>query len=536
MLSDAELKELAGAAAFTRGRGYYSEGRVRLLKSGKTQFEAESQGNETYRLWLKRDGRDWHWGCSCPAADDGSFCKHLVAAALLWRDGNPEPHEEQDDLLDYLRAQPVERLALWLKQLADEDSDVERRLRLFQAESDPALLKKTLASALGVRGFLDYQRSLDYAHRLGPVIAQLETMLASSPAVGRELIEYALKRLLKTYANADDSAGAIGGCLAELARLHARACALAPGDGRELAKQLYLLQTSDEWGLFPVTDYWPALGQTGQTEYARLITAELEKLPPKPEPNGRHDSKHFYIRRRAADYARAARDFGLLMRVLQWDLSNGHAFIEIVEACREFKREREALQWAERGVKKFPDEARLRDLLAGCLAESGLTEEALQQNWAAFTAEPDEKHWDALKQAAAKHWPAWREKALEALAGRADGYSAGQRVRLLMHDGDLDGALAEARVRRMDPETLLRLAQRIESRDGKAAGELYLRVARSLSERLDYKQYPLFARYMQRVARLSPEREWREWFDAFLVQHRRKTRLMELLKERGLLK
>ena len=243
----------------------------------------------------------------------------------------------------------------------------------------------------------------------------------------------------------------------------------------------------------------------------------------------------FYIRRRAVDYARVARDFELLLRVLQWDLSNGHAFIELVEACREFKREREALQWAERGVKKFPNEARLRDALAGCLADSGLKEEALEQHWAAFVAEPDEKHWDALKKAMGKNWPMRRTEALEALAGRPDGYSAGQRVRLLMHDGDLDGALAEARARRMDPDTLMRLAQRIESRNAKAAGELYLRVTRSLAEHLDYKQYPLFTRYMQRVARLLPEREWREWFDGFLVQHRRKTRLMELLKGKGLI-
>lgn len=73
------------------------------------------------------------------------------------------------------------------------------------------------------------------------------------------------------------------------------------------------------------------------------------------------------------------------------------------------------------------------------------------------------------------------------------------------------------------------------SRRDKAAGELYLRVARSLAERLDYKQYPLFTQYMQRISRLLPENEWRNWFDTFLAQHRRKTRLLELLKDKGLI-
>jgi uncharacterized Zn finger protein len=27
----------------------------------------------------------WQWNCSCPAADDGAFCKHLVAALLTAR-------------------------------------------------------------------------------------------------------------------------------------------------------------------------------------------------------------------------------------------------------------------------------------------------------------------------------------------------------------------------------------------------------------------------------------------------------------------
>jgi len=533
MLSDEELKQLAGAAAFSRGRGYYTDGRVRLLRSGKTQCEAEAMGNETYRLWLKRESNDWRWDCSCPAAADGDFCKHLVAAALLWRDGATEPGEGTDDLLAYLRAQPAERLALLLKQLADEDSEVERCLRLLQAGADLEHLKKVLASALATRGFLDYQRSMDYAHRLGPVLTQLEAQLALAPTAARELVEYALKRLLKVYANADDSAGAIGGCLEDLARLHAQACALAAGDGAELASTLYKLQTADEWGLFPVAEYWTALGDAGQAEYARLIAAELERLPPKPDTGGRHDSDSFYIRRRAAEYAQAARDFDLLMRVLQWDVSHAGALVEIIGACREFKREREALEWAERGVKRFPGDARLHDALAACLHAAGLEDEAIEQHWAAFRTQPDEQHWDTLKQATKKQWPKWHTRALAALPDNPEG--ASQRVQLLIHDDNLAAALAEACARQIYPDILVRLAQRLESGDQAAAGELYLRVARHLEQRLDYKQYPVFVQYVQRIVRLLPETAWREWLDDVSTKHRRKTRLMEMLRDKGLL-
>lgn len=172
MLSDSELKELAGAKAFDRGRGYYTDGRVRLLRQGAQQIEAEAAGNETYRLWLKREKSTWHWGCSCPAADDGSFCKHLVAAAILWREGTPEPRPDAgDELLSYLRSQPAERLAQWLAELASEDSDIERRLQLHQSEGQPDKLKNVLAQNLNARGFLDYHRSMDYARRLDPALA-----------------------------------------------------------------------------------------------------------------------------------------------------------------------------------------------------------------------------------------------------------------------------------------------------------------------------------------------------------------------------
>lgn len=531
MLTDAELKELAGAAAFARGRAYHADGRVRLLREGENGIEAEAEGNELYRLWLKRERSEWRWGCSCPAADDGSFCKHLVAAALAWREGTPECRANKgDELLGFLRTQPAERLATWLAELAREDTDIERRIKLYQSAGDPEKLKKSLGEALNTRGLLDYHRSMDYARRLTPVLAQLREQILRDPDGGRELCDYALKRLLKIYERADDSAGAIGERLAELAELHTEACRLAPGDGAELARRLYALQTADAWGMFPLAAYWEALGEQGQKTYARLVADELRALPPKP---GRErDSEHFYIRQRAVDYARAARDFDLLMRVLRWELSHSGAYQDIVAACREFGREREALQWAERGVKQFDDDARLRDALAECLHAAGLEEEALEQRWQAFRLDPDAGHWDALKSASGKRWPAWRKQALASFENSAAG--ATQWVELLMHDEDLAGALAAARAQPLHSETLARLAQRLESLDRAAAGELYLRVARHLEEHLSYKQYPLFTRYAQRIVRLLPEKTWHAWLEGVLARHARKTRLMEMLKEKGL--
>ena len=126
MLKNSELKSLAGAGAYARGKDYYAQGRVRLTRVGKIAIEGEAYGTETYALWLKREGAEWRYACACPVGAEGSFCKHLVAAGLAWQNGErePQPVNVHDELLEYLRAQPAERLAGWLKEFADEDRDV----------------------------------------------------------------------------------------------------------------------------------------------------------------------------------------------------------------------------------------------------------------------------------------------------------------------------------------------------------------------------------------------------------------------------
>ena len=80
MMSDAQLADLAGAGAFTRGREYWRAQRVTLSMHSATALAGEARGSHLYALWLKRKGAYRTWDCSCPAAEDGSLCKHLVAA------------------------------------------------------------------------------------------------------------------------------------------------------------------------------------------------------------------------------------------------------------------------------------------------------------------------------------------------------------------------------------------------------------------------------------------------------------------------
>lgn len=541
---DAELIELAGKAAFERGRGYHAAGRVALSLVSPDALAGKAHGSETYRLRMASDGRDWLWDCDCPAASDGALCKHLVAAVLTARDelesadetGSPQAEgntatTREDELLAFLQTQPAQRLAGWLHALAREDGDVEKRLLLYCAAEQPGALKAALAKLLNTGGFLDYRRAIDYARRLDAAIEQLESVLQRDPAECRALCEYALGRLFKIYGNGDDSAGAIGDVMGSLAELHAQACADAP-PGRALARPLHALMRRDGWGVLSLGAYWDALGPQGQAEFGKLVMAEFERLPA-PKRND-HYGGDYEACRRAEELARCAGDFELLQRVLRRDLQHDYQYLRVLESLREFGREREALAWAETAVKLFPKSTRLRATLAQCLGAAGMQEESLEQTWQCFQQQPGDQAWDALKQAAGKSWAPWRQRALDEVAVRERGH-ASLRIELLLHDGDVPAAVALAEANPVAPHTLHTLAQRLRQRDPTAAGRFYLRLARLQADNLrSASDYPRLVAFLKDVAALLPTEDWQPLLATVRQTHARKPKLMGLMNQAGL--
>lgn len=536
-----ELIELAGAAAFKRGQDYWRAGRVALSKVSANALAGEAHGTETYRLWLKHTKGDWQWDCSCPAADGGAFCKHLVAAVLTAREEVPDAdgvapkskrRAKQDDLLAFLRAQPAQRLAGWLQTLADEDRDVEKRLLLYRAAEQPGALKAALAKLLNTGGFLDYRRAMVYAKRLQAAIEQLIDVLRRDPAECRVLCEYTLGRLFKIYGKSDDSAGAIGEVLGSVAELHRNACAAAP-PGSALVKPLRTLMGNDDWGVLALPDYWDALQSPGQAAYAKLVLADFEQLSPPPK-DGSHFDENFEICRRTEELARCAGDFDLLQRVLRRDLSHEWQHFRVLESLREFGRGREALAWAELAVKQFPGDGRLRESLAACLAEAGMDDEALEQAWQRFQQHPSDDGWDALKRYSKQSWPGWRERALTHVAAR-EGGNVTVRILLLLHDGDLPAAASLAGDVPVVPHVLHILAQRLRRSDPATAGVFYLRLARQQAEHLrNASDYPRLVAYLKDGSKLLPVADWQPLLDSVRQNHARKPKLMGLLAAAGL--
>lgn len=541
---EAWLQETAGGRTYARGMGYARNGRIALSEISASALAGEAFGTETYRFRLDRKGEDWQWHCDCRAAEDGSFCKHLVAAVLtahggreddageaVSRAGPRERQAEPDSLRQFLQSQPAERLADWLHRLALAHRDVERQLLLYRAASQPGAMKDALTKVLATGGFLDYRRTIDYASRLDAAIEQLRELVQRDPDEGRHLCEYALKRLSKVMKRCDDSAGALGDRMRDIADLHAQACDAVP-PGKPLAKILHALQCLEDWDMLPLSRYWDALGPQGQAAYARLVLDEFKRLPP-PVPQA-FDHTGFAVCRRVEALARCKDDFDLLQRVLRRDLSGPYQHLRVLESLREFGRAREALAWAEAAVKRFPDDDRLRAALAQCLAEAGMEDEAIEQEWLRFRQRPGTACWDALKRRAGVAWPTWRERALAAVAAQENGHVS-QRVELLAHDGDIAAAVSLARENPVFPGGLLALASQVERHDPAAAGSFYLRVARFQAGQLHgVRDYKALVECLAEASKLMPPSEWRPFVTEIRAGHARKPRLMALLNEAGL--
>lgn len=543
------MLELAGPRVFERGCRYHDEGRVDLSGTDAGCCRALVHGTGRYRVTLRLVEGDLEWHCDCPAAADGSFCKHLVATALAWRDAVAETTGEPSaratpDLLDRLNEQPRERLAQWLHEAALDDPDLRRRIEMRLAGDDPAALQSALDSLLRVRGFLDYRRSMDYAARLVAPIESLHALLDEDPRTTLALAERALKRLLKILERTDDSAGTLQDRIAELGDLHARAAARADIDARSFARALHGLKKRDEWDFLPLAAYWDALPERGRAAYRTCVEKEYASLPAafdaKREPGSDVWRAELPILHRREELARCEHDCDALIEVFSRDLGSGYGYRCVVEACREYGREAEATRWAERGVREHPDWPGLRELLADCYRRAGMTEEALEQMRQAFRDRPNEETWSLLREAAGDAWPGIREEALALVARKEPGDTDGKprdvtlRVRLLEADGDIDGAVDLALRHPVYTPTLAQVAElAAESRPADAA-RLLQRVVESDLRPTDARGYPGIVRKIVRVQSLARDSDTRDWVDGIRNRYKARRKLMQLMDGAGL--
>lgn len=452
-LSDAALRDVAGAAVFARGQTYAASGAVQEPALSYPQarrqiaLQATVLGTQRYSAGvLVNENDDVQGDCDCPHAQDGNFCKHQVALALTLRGmlgGDapvPDPQAKKkvaaaakraqtqagnrEALKTFVQGQSAAVLADRLWAWAEMDRDLMADLKAWAAQSRAGTDSKALASAItellrNTRDFLDWRDSGAYARRAEQVLPMLEPLLARDPAQLRELCEHALRRLYKVAEHADDSNGEIGGVMQGLMDLLLRALQAEPPPGAWL-ERWFALMADDPWGFWNESAVLDAAGPAVQARYAERAAKDwqtwLDKHPADGAPTGKTgvgrnlraasisgshwDYERHRLRKRYLDSLRQQDDPQALLDAMRSSAESAAEYQDLVQFCEAQGRNREAFQFAQAAHKLFPKDVRSEADLLRCYERDGWDEEALTIRQAQLERTPDVDRYRAVLDAA----------------------------------------------------------------------------------------------------------------------------------------
>ena len=400
--------------------------------------------------------------------------------------------------------------------------------------------RRAIDDATLIDDFIDWREAGTFAADVDEVVDSLAELLKPNSApVLVELTEHAIARLERSLEQIDDSDGQVGDIVHRLGELHLKACLMARPEPVGLAERLFRLEMTQAFDMcsFDAARYGLALGKAGLRRYRELVESEWRKFKPRDSAD-RYDRRRFRITRIMEQLAEASGDVEELVAIKARDLSSSYRYLNIAETWAKARQPGKALEWAERGLKAFPErpDNRLRDFLAGAYLKRGRNDEALQLTWIQFEEDPGLELYKKLHGVAEKLgvWPAQRSRALSLVEDLAKRTATGTnkwkpkrsapdqsvRVEIALWEQDFDAAWAVVRDGTCNHHLLIALAGKLEkSRPGHAVS-LYRRVIPAIVEHTNNAAYAEAIGLIRKIARLMKAQDEARDFADYLVQLR----------------
>ncbi len=507
-LADAPLRARAGDAVFKRGQAYWREGRVELLHDHGPSARFEAQGSEAYELDLALGPLGIAGRCSCPHGSDGNFCKHQVAAAMVWRHAlgaeieRDAPEEaplpaparlakamqtraaNQQALRDFLNGRSATELAERLWRRAEQDRGLMAEIKAWAASAtapgDARALRAAVDDLLkvGPRPAFEARRVREWVQRAQQAVALMQSALPGQAAEVRVLVELAFKRWAVVYERAIGLSDALDALADTFNALLEQALRAAPPPAL-WGERLFELMMADENGLWDANRLLPAAGAAVAATYSQRLAARWKKAEARAKPGKAMDTADLGLR---GTILRADPERDRLRAWMLQDLerqgdplaafdflrNSAHGVTEhaaLIRWCNSHGRQREALQIAQAAMQRFKGHEMIEDELLAIYERDGWDAEALAIRQRRFGEEPSVETYGPLLEAArragadvaavrrAAHEAAARLEEAELaqaarwrrLAGGGEpARDVGRRLGMLVADGDLDAAVALA--------------------------------------------------------------------------------------------
>ena len=589
----ATVVALAGPWVHERGEGYRRNGRVGPLTVRDGRLEATVRGSLPYivELWAERG--EPRWSCTCPAAEDGSFCKHCTAVALsMGSDDSPLAVPPLAPLARLVRAQasasgrrvdpaPAEDLASFVEELAQ---DRLARIVLDHAATDQRLRERLLAEARAARGdgpdmgawrrriddafapygeFVTYREARGWADGVKDAIDALADLCdAGQHDAAARLAEHAHRRADKAIDYVDDSDGRLSDISSRLSEVHHRACVEGRPDPVELAARLVDLELASELDSFhrAAAKYAEVLGEAGLAAYRERLEPQWKRIG---HEAGDWSDNAFAVRQAMAGWAIGTGDPDALIEVHGRDRIGPGNVLEIARALDAAGRSDEAMAWARRGIAEHGDTwhaSDLREFLAGALRGRGEAQAAVELFWQAFVSHPSLATYQRLLDEAAEprsgpgdpdqpdHPAGWQQRCeqelrsrLSRLDGRVpDGRGASSAavpraaealVEILAYEGRVEEAWNAATVHGCAERMRMTLARAREKTHPSDAMDVYEpRVLELINQKKNYA-YQSAVDLMDRIRRLADAASEPDRFASLLERVRTEHRAKRNLKK-----
>lgn len=527
------------------------------------------RGTESYQVRLWVEDSELAASCTCPWAAEGNFCKHCVAVGLAWLERSPKagkattaPVITPDDVRALLRAEDKERLVEIIMHTAATDNALAKRLVMQAARSrqggpDMVALSTVLSNAFRTSGFVSWKQASGYARRIHEVIDGIEELLREGYAAQViELVELGLRQCERAFGKVDDSDGEIGGIRGRLEEMHLLACREAKPEPEALARKLFAWEMKSEWDVFreAARTYAQVLGPEGLAMYRKLAAQAWAKVPTL-EPGDKRDSfahGRFAVTSIMEVLAELSGDIEEQVAVKSRDLTCAYHFLEIAEMYRQAGQNDKALEWAEKGVKAFPDktDSRLREFLAEEYHRRNRHDEAMALVWNEFADDPSLESYQLLKRHAdrVQQWPSWREDALTAFQVRIRAANRGRRrleraawdmidhsdlVCIFLWEKNVEEAWQEAQAGGCSAELWMELAAKREKEHPADAVTVYQRQVGYFIDNKGNDSYEAAVRLLHKLHRLMAPLGRTAEFNSFVTdlraRHKPKRNFTKLL-------
>lgn len=166
------FSQYADPQSIQRGRAYYKDGRVWEVSLFENNSRAVCEvngdlGEYTVEISADKTSGELTFDCDCPYADDGNFCKHMVASALELKDYLNEEIDDFDEDEDLVLALPQASLN-WQKKLGETLAIMPRKISSPNLRRYVALVILE-RSRMGIYGYGSAYRG-NYSYFLTPFI------------------------------------------------------------------------------------------------------------------------------------------------------------------------------------------------------------------------------------------------------------------------------------------------------------------------------------------------------------------------------